>query len=96
MDFAIKNGNIVRLLDIMHDHPEIIPAGMLQDAIGEMSEFYSLRDEIRTLPGITDEERADYLLQIDQAMTMYAHEMMRLYWTLSRDPDISFGLIGLQ
>jgi len=94
LDWAMENGKPRRLMEIMHDHPEFVPAAILQDAMGDMSAFYDLRDEMRVMDGITDEERGDYLLQIDQSMTMYAHEIMRVYWQLKRNPDLVFDLLG--
>jgi hypothetical protein len=93
VDWAMKNGKIVRLMDLLHDHPEVMPAAILQEAVEDLGEFYNLRDEVRVMDGISDEERSDALFQIDQAITAYSYEMMNAYWTMSRDPSMAMDLI---
>ena len=94
MDWAQKNGKPVRLMEIVRDHPEALPAMLLQEAVGDMGEFYDMRDMIRVEPAFSDEERSDYLFQIDQALTTYAFHMMQAYWNIRRNPQLAFDLLG--
>jgi len=96
MEYAKHAQNADRLVDIMRDHPEFGPALILQDGTKQLSALHKLRRRIRSDDTMTQEERVDLLLQIDQTMTMVAYQAMNAYNAIRNDPSLmaEFATLG--
>jgi hypothetical protein len=85
--------NAPRVIDIMREHPEFIPGKLLEKGVEELAQFHDMRRIVLNSFQLPDEERADLLMQIDQAITRYAFDIMMAYNRIKRDPSITRRLL---
>jgi len=84
-----------RIRDIVHKHPEFVPAQLLETATKQLSAMHKARRAIRADESLTQETRVDQLFQLDQAMTTYAYQIMNAYLAMRTDPDLMMQISGL-
>ena len=89
----IQKADAGRVIDIMKEHPEFIPAKLLEKGVAELAQFHKMRRVVMNSYSLPDEERADLLMQIDQNITSYAHQIMMAYNNMKRDPSIAQRLM---
>jgi hypothetical protein len=66
---AAERGNVAEYQRILREHPEALVAKELTKQKDQLSKLRDTRKTIRTVDGMTPENRADALLQIDQAVS---------------------------
>jgi hypothetical protein len=89
----MKKPNAPRVIDIMREHPEFLAARLLEMGVEELAQLHDLLRAVMNSYKLPDEERADLLMQVDQNITKYAHEIMMAYNRIKRDPNITRQLL---
>ena len=93
LEHNMAKPNAKRTIDIMREHPEWMPAKILETGVEKLATLHKARRSVLSNYNISDEQRADTLMQIDQTITKFAYEIMMAYNKVKRDPSITAGLL---
>jgi hypothetical protein len=93
LEHNMAKPNADRTIEIMREHPEFMPAKILEMGVEKLGTLHKARRAVLGNYNISDEQRADTLMQLDQSITKFAYEIMMAYNKVKRDPGITARLL---